>query len=147
MYPQFYLYNYINRDVHIANDIAKAINGEYTAIACYAQLAETAPTEKEKKQILEIREDEIRHYQVFSKIYMNLTGRQPTPQITEICPKIYKEGLEFSLEDEQKTVDFYLDISEKLQDPYTKQQFQRAAADEQNHAVWFLYFYTKLLRR
>ncbi|WP_028401475.1 ferritin-like domain-containing protein [Ectobacillus panaciterrae] len=147
MYPQFYSYHRINHDIHIVNDIAKAINGEYSAIACYAQLAEIAPTEKEKKRILEIREDEIRHYQIFSAIYMNLTGKQPTPQINETCPKVYKEGLEFAIEDEQKTVDFYLDISDKAQDSYTKKQFRRAAADEQNHAVWFLYLYTKFFGR
>ncbi|GAA3314104.1 hypothetical protein GCM10020331_005840 [Ectobacillus funiculus] len=45
----------------------------------------------------------------------------------------------------KKTVDFfYLDIADKAQDSYIKKQFRRAATDEQNHAVWFLYFYTKL---
>ena len=147
MYPQFYSYNRIPADIHIVSDITKAINGEYSAIACYAQLAEMASTEKEKKQILEIREDEIKHYNIFSAIYMSLTGKQPTPQITETCPGIYKDGLESAIEDEQKTVDFYLDIADKAQDPYIKKQFRRAATDEQNHAVWFLYFYTKLLEK
>lgn len=79
MYPQFYPYNRIPADIHIVNDVAKIIDGEYSAIACYAQLTKIALTEKEKKQILEIREDEVRHYQIFPAIYMNLTGKQPLP--------------------------------------------------------------------
>jgi rubrerythrin len=127
----------------LSQDILKAINGQYNAIACYAKLAELAFTGEERKQILEIRKDEIRHYQVFSQIYIALTGTQPTPQMTETCPSNYVEGLQSSIKDEQETVDFYLDIAEKAQDPYTRDTFKRAAADEQNHAVWFLYYYTK----
>lgn len=103
-----------------------------------------APTEEEKKQILEIRQDEIRHYQEFCQIYVSVTGTRPTPQITETCPASYREGLQFALKDEQNTVDFYLDIAEKTQDSLISKKFKRAAADEQNHAVWFLYYYTKL---
>jgi rubrerythrin len=129
---------------HLTQDISKAINGQYSAIACYTKLAGIAPTEEERKQILEIRKDEINHYQVFSQIYVAITGAQPTPQITETCPINYKDGLQSAFKDEQNTVDLYLDIAEKAQDPYIKEKFKRAAADEQNHAVWFLFYYTKL---
>lgn len=132
---------------HLTHDISKAINGQYSAITCYTKLAEIAPTEEERKQILEIRKDEISHYQVFCQIYVAITGTQPTPQITETCPTSYKDGLQFAFKDEQNTVDFYLDIAEKAQDPYIKEKFKRAAADEQNHAVWFLFYYTKLCCR
>ncbi|TGE33405.1 ferritin-like domain-containing protein [Desulfosporosinus sp. Sb-LF] len=128
----------------LTQDIFKAINGQYSAIACYTKLAQIASTEEERKQILEIRKDEIAHYQVFSQIYLAITGTRPTPQITESCPSSYKDGLQSAFKDEQNTVDFYLDIAEKAQDPYIKEKFKRAAADEQNHAVWFLYYYTKL---
>jgi rubrerythrin len=36
-------------------------------------------------------------------------------------------------------LDLYLDLAEKAPDPLMKKQIKRAAADEQNHAVWFLY--------
>lgn len=128
---------------HLTQDISKAINGQYSAIACYTKLAELAPTGEERKQILEIRKDEISHYQVFSQIFISITGTQPAPQMTETCPTSYKAGLQAAFKDEQETVDFYLDIAEKAQDPFIKEKFKRAAADEQNHAVWFLYYYTK----
>ncbi|WP_027415115.1 ferritin-like domain-containing protein [Aneurinibacillus terranovensis] len=141
MYPYYYHYE---PDSGLLSDTVKAINGEYSAIHCYKQLAKMAHNDEEKNRILEIRQDEIRHYQVFSKIYMSLTGFHPNPQITEQCPNDYKSGLQFALKDEQQTVDFYLTIADKTQDTNIKDRFRRAAADEQNHAVWFLYYYTKL---
>jgi rubrerythrin len=132
------------RQTNLTSDIQRAINGEYSAIACYQQLAQLAPTKEEREQILEIRQDEMKHFQIFSQIYTQLTGQSPTPQIIETCPNDYRKGLQFALKDEQETVDFYLDIADKAQTPYMKEHFRRAAADEQNHAVWFLYFYTKL---
>jgi rubrerythrin len=140
-------YNYqlirYEEDANLMKDVMNAINGEYSAIACYDQLAQMAPNSDQRNQILEIRQDEIHHYQEFSQLFMRLTGCQPTPQITEHCPNEYIAGLEFALRDEQETVDRYLTISDHAHDVCTKELFRRAAADEQNHAVWFLYFYTK----
>ncbi|SHF27483.1 Rubrerythrin [Seinonella peptonophila] len=130
-------------DHHLLADIKKAIQGEYNAIHCYQLLAEQAPSSKERKQILEIREDEIKHYNQFINLYYRLTGKRLKPQVTESCPSNYLEGLKFSIEDEQETVDFYLEISDKAKESYIRKLFKRAAKDEQNHAVWFLYFYTK----
>jgi rubrerythrin len=148
MYPFFSNYNVTYRQSKkLVNDIERAINGEYSAIKCYANLANLALAEKERKQILEIRQDEIRHFQQFAQIYTNLTGQQPQPKIIEECPDTYLEGLEFALQDEQKTVDFYLDIASETSNQYVKETFRRAAADEQNHAVWFLYFFAKQKQR
>jgi len=136
-------YNDFNRtapDTHLLNAIHKAINGEYSAVACYEKLAKMAPTQDERNQIVEIQKDEKRHLAEFSRIYANLTGRQPSYQINEGCPDNYSAGIEFAFKDEQETVDFYLDISDKAQDLTIKERFRRAASDEQNHAVWFLFF-------
>ncbi len=54
-------------------------------------------------------------------------------------PKQYSTSLKSAFKDEQETVDFYLDLADQTQDQSIKKVFQRAAADEQNHAVWFLY--------
>ncbi|TKI89263.1 ferritin-like domain-containing protein, partial [Bacillus wiedmannii] len=55
----------------------------------------------------------------------------------------YLQGLEFAIQDEQKTVDFYLEISDEASDAHLKELLRRIAADEQNHAVWFLYYFVK----
>nr|WP_238941840.1 ferritin-like domain-containing protein [Bacillus sp. REN10] len=126
--------------MEIINDISKALNGEYSAIHCYKQLANQTPNLEIKKRILEIRNDEIRHFQTFSHIYTSLTGRQPSPQITEQCPTNFRNGILAAFKDEQETVDFYHDIARSTNNPIIKNAFIQAAADEQNHAVWFLYF-------
>ncbi|GAA2697931.1 ferritin-like domain-containing protein [Aeromicrobium ponti] len=134
-------------DKQLVSDIQKAINGEFSAIACYKSLAEMAPAKDERSQITEIRKDEIRHLEEFKRIYISLTGKQPTPQRLPGCPSTYKEGLDFSFHDEQKTVDFCLDLAERMDGPSFKQTIRRAAPDEQNHAVWFMYFIHKNQRK
>ena len=128
----------------LVSDIEKAINGEYSAIVCYAKIAEMAPTDKIRDQILEIRNDEIKHFHTFGQIYVNLTGMQPQPKIIEECPDTFVKGVEFALQDEQKTVDFYMDIMDETSDLAIKEAFRRAAAAEQHHAVWFLYYFSKV---
>ncbi|MBN6888963.1 rubrerythrin [Cytobacillus horneckiae] len=120
-------------------DISKAIDGEYSAINCYKKLQQLAPNEKARTVIKEIRQDEKRHFKSFNRIYTQLTGQSHSPQLNNQCPNSYKSGLDFSFNDEQHSVDFYLEIADKAVDPYIKEQFNRAAKDEQNHAVWFLY--------
>lgn len=144
MYPYTNYQDFLSRQSQkLVSDVEKAINGEYSAIHCYAKIAQMARNEQERNRILEIRQDEIRHFQQFEQIYLNLTGRRPQPKITEECPNIYLHGLEFAINDEQKTVDFYMEIADDVTDTHVKEVFRRAATDEQNHAVWFLYFYTK----
>lgn len=89
----------------------------------------------------------MKHFQQFVHIYVSLTGQQPQPKITKNCPDTYLDGLEFALQDEQRTVDFYLEISDDTTDPFIKETFRRIAADEQNHAVWFLYYFFKASTR
>lgn len=127
-------------NMEILNDIVKAINSEYTTISCYELLASQAPNEEIKNRILEIRNDEIRHYETFWYLYISLTGKQPTPQITKQCPADYTSGILAAFIDEQETVDFYHDIARSTNNPVIKNAFTQASADEQNHAVWFLYF-------
>lgn len=138
-------YNALNyrQNQKLILDIEKAINGEYTAVQCYEKIAQMAPSETVKKQILEIQQDELSHFQAFSQIYMRLTGKQPQPQLVEECPTTFQEGLEIAFLDEQKTVDLYLEIAQESNNPTIKKAFKNAAAQEQNHAVWFLYFMNK----
>jgi rubrerythrin len=124
----------------LVNDLTKTINGEYTAIYCYELLASQAPNTEVKNRILEIRNDEIRHYQMFSHLFTLLTGKQPSPQVTKQCPSDFRSGVLAAFIDEQETVDFYHEMARKTNNPLIKEPFLQASSDEQNHAVWFLYF-------
>lgn len=126
--------------IKLVPHLIKALNGEYHAIHCYEKLANLAPNQETKRQILEIRNDEIRHYHLFSHIYTSLTGKKPSPQLTEPCADHFQNRVIASFKDEQETVDFYHEVARETDDAVIKNAFQQAAADEQNHAVWFLYF-------
>jgi rubrerythrin len=127
----------------LVQDIEKALNGECSAIAYYKKLSQIASVPEQKERIREIRREEIKHFQIFSGIYRAITGQNPTLRITKECPDDYREGLKVSFIDEQETVDFYLRIADKAEDFFIREPFRRAAADEQNHAVWFSFFYLK----
>jgi rubrerythrin len=142
LYPYAYRPAPANPDARLVPDIAKAIDGQYSAIICYEQLARMAPNEEQRTRILEIRQDEERHYRMFTRLYRALTGTTHSPKLGEPCPSEYIAGLRAALVDEQQTVDFYHEIADRSQTPAVREQFRRAAFDEQNHAVWFLYFYT-----
>ncbi|MEC0092419.1 ferritin-like domain-containing protein [Paenibacillus macquariensis] len=124
----------------LVRDLMTSLNGEYSAITCYEKLAAMAPTVEIKKRILEIRQDEIRHFQQFAHVYTCLTGCSPAPKLSEACATEYRAGVLASFKDEQNTVDYYLKVSDQVRDTYVKDLFRRTAADEQNHAVWFLSF-------
>lgn len=130
----------ISTDTKILDDIAKAIDGEYTAIACYEILANQAPNDEIKNRILEIRKDEIRHYETFWYLYLSLTDKKPTPKITKQCPADYKTGVIAAFIDEQEAVEFYHKVARSTDNPIIKSVFTQTSADEQNHAVWNLYF-------
>jgi rubrerythrin len=140
MYPY---YDHYRQNQKFISDLTKAINGEYSATRCYAELAAMAPNEEQRKRINEILKDEKKHLQQFSQFYSALVGKQPQFQMQEECQKTYIEGLEAAFNDEQETTDFYHEIADEAADPVIKVAFRRAAFDEQNHAVWFLYFLGK----
>ncbi|PQD94749.1 rubrerythrin family protein [Pradoshia eiseniae] len=142
------MYNYYSREQQNAVDqlikqIKQSIDGEYTAIKCYEKLARMAPNEQERERILEIRKDEIKHFTELVKLYSGIYGREPKPELIEECPDAYELGLEAALIDEQNTVDRYLTIADQSTNTAVKQVFTRAAKDEQQHAVWFLYLWIK----
>lgn len=130
MYPYTNYYDALYRQNNkLIKELEKAINGEYNAINCYEKLANLASNEKEKSRILEIRQDESKHFQQFEQIYTRLTGRKLQPKISEECPGVYLNGLEFALQDEQTTVDFYMEVADGTSDRTIKEAFRRAAAE------------------
>ena len=122
----------------LITNLANAINGEYNAIRFYEKLAELAPNEEVRNRILEIRRDEMRHYQGFVYTYMYLTGQQPSPKISETLPTNFKSGILSAFKDEQEAVEFYHRVARETANPSISNQFRLNASDEQNHAVWFL---------
>lgn len=82
--------------------------------------------------------DELRHYEQFTAMFHTLTGREPNSDISREWLEEENQVIYASFKAEQKNVTLYLDLSERAPTPLFKQQFERASADEQNHAIWFL---------
>lgn len=148
MHPYHFPYAYppMGPAMTLVDDIGKAINGQYQAIHYYGQLAKMAPDAKNRQQIMEIRDDEIKHYETFVHLYGRLTGHYP-PVTPPEKPRSYEEGLKFAIEDELETVDFYHSIADRAHDPMIREAFRRAAFDEQQHATMFLYKWVDLIRK
>ncbi|MBS4174358.1 ferritin-like domain-containing protein [Bacillus sp. FJAT-49736] len=122
------------------SDLSKAINGEYEAIQCYEYLINQTTNPEIREQLIEIRNDEICHYETFYNLYLSLTNTHPPVSMTKKCPPDFKSGIIAAFKDEQNTTDFYHAVARNIKEKYLKEPFQQAALDEQNHAVWFLYF-------
>ncbi|MCY7781281.1 MULTISPECIES: ferritin family protein [unclassified Bacillus (in: firmicutes)] len=141
MYYSYYPYPAPYRaDPVLIQNLKKAIHAEFSAIQCYRKLAELTHRDDVRKQIEEIRRDEMRHLREFSTLYGAITGKPIMPKQTEKCPDNFTRGLDAAFKDEQRTVDFYLRTAEETSNLKAKGIFTRAARDEQNHAVWFLYY-------
>lgn len=126
----------------LAGNVEKAVNGEYEAIHYYEKLAELAGNEQDRRRILRIRADEIRHYRQFSHLYVRLTGKQPRVAQPKL-PAHFLEGVKDSIVDELEAAEFYQNIAASTNDPQIAALFSRAAADELRHAVWFEYIWLK----
>lgn len=125
----------------IQERLLDALTGEYNAIICYEKLVLMAPNEEAAHIIKEIRKDEQKHYQQFAAQYKNLFGQEAQVKQTETCADTFHEGIRAAFFDEQNTVDQYMENADMLrQYPAISRVFNRAARDEQQHAVWFLYF-------
>ncbi|WP_246258689.1 ferritin-like domain-containing protein [Kroppenstedtia pulmonis] len=70
----------VQAESHIIADVAQSIQGQYEAIHYYSKLGTLAPDEQDREQILEIREDEIKHDYTFRQLYRSLTGKEPRVQ-------------------------------------------------------------------
>ncbi len=119
----------------LIRNIERAINGEYQAIQYYRRLAELAPNQEARQTILSIRQDEIRHYNSFTRIYTQLTGSRPRVQQGSL-PRTYREGLRQGIQDELEASRFYREISAMSNVPRITNRFFRASHDEFRHSVW-----------
>jgi rubrerythrin len=127
----------------LIRSLEKTVNAENNAIQQYGVLMELAPNEKMRKIIETIRNDEIQHFEHFSQIYQQMTGRQPQIQQMEIT-RNFKQGIVDSFEDELEDSKFYQNVSMMTNQPMLQRAFLNASHDEQRHATWFMYILNQL---
>jgi len=123
--------------------IRDAMADERHDAAFYAILIDMAP-EKDKELIRGIREDELKHYRMFSDMYAQLTGsvvNVPEPTVSK--PRSYKDGLEQAIMGETRAVEEYRIILIEAPFWYMKDWMYIIITDEQKHADRFNMMYSR----
>jgi rubrerythrin len=146
-YPNYYVdqsiyYDYSYRNAfgeyqQITKAILDAIIGEATAIDFYSRLITSAPNQRDKDDINHALEDEKVHLNLFTQLYINLTGQQPVYQIKKEEYSSYKEGLKMAYNDELEAYEDYRNAYLLTQNQHIRDTFFRAFTDEIEHAIRF----------
>ncbi|OIJ15235.1 cupin [Anaerobacillus arseniciselenatis] len=75
-----------------------AIKKEASAIDLYHRLAQVAPDQKQKNDIIHALQNKTAHLNHFTQLYSSLTGSQPMYQIDQVSFRSYEEGLQKAYE-------------------------------------------------
>lgn len=127
---------YATGDDRLISDIKESVIKEVHAYDYYTKLAPMARDEQDRRTILRIRNDEIKHYRWFSAILQRLGAEQPEIP-PGASPRNFEEGVRESIRDELDDAAFYQNIAYRARDRSIEMHFLHAAQDEQRHAAWF----------
>ncbi|KYD11227.1 ferritin family protein [Caldibacillus debilis] len=122
----------------------QAIIGEATAIDFYSKLLKDAPDGLHKEFIRHAYEDEQKHLQAFTRLYIHFTGQEPQYQFEPVRYASYQEGLLKAYKDELEAAEAYRDVQLSTTDALIKDTFFLAMTDEMEHASRFSFLYLTL---
>jgi rubrerythrin len=125
--------------------IKDALSDEAEDRLFYEYLISTATSNEDKKIIRGIRDDEMKHFEMFKQLYRDLTGQMPT-DISEkkfTKPSSYCEGLVTAIMDEQNAVLEYRKILFLLNNKGQINKMIEIITDELRHCTLFNYLYSK----
>lgn len=127
--------------------ILDALNTEQRDAVFYRYLVNIAPTQEDKDIIINIRKDELRHYQLLRQVYTNLTGLVPPEQqpSANAIPQIrtYCQGLYTAFEGEISDGQRYRKILYAMQDRVNINILTDIIADEIEHGSLYSFLYAK----
>ncbi|MDT8862886.1 cupin domain-containing protein [Alkalihalobacillus sp. MEB130] len=115
-------------------DVRSGIKRTASAINLYRRLANAAPNEQHKREILHALEVRKAHFNQFTHLYMNLTGRQPEYQIEMDAFQNYKDGLHKAYELELEDFHEYQRCYSETEDRSFQNVFLWALQGEQENA-------------
>ncbi|SFA70470.1 MULTISPECIES: cupin domain-containing protein [unclassified Bacillus (in: firmicutes)] len=124
--------------------ILRGIKREASAIELYRQLAEVAPNQKHKSDILQALEGKKTHLTQFTNLYVNLTGTQPVYQNDQISFRNYRDGLQKAYRAEVEGYEEYQKSCLLTQHPLVQNVFLWAISDEQENAARFSFLNEEL---
>jgi rubrerythrin len=125
--------------------IEDALKGEAEDKAFYQYLMGTARDAEDKKVIAGIRDDEMKHYQLFRHLYYELTGNAPETARESAFekPSSYCAGLRKALMGEQNAVTYYRRILYAMKDRRHINIMTEIITDELRHLGLYNYLYAK----
>ena len=127
--------------------IAEAVQGEKEDQIFYDYLIANAPTQDQKEIISTIRNDEIRHNQLYKKMYKELTGQEV--QLAEeeefVPPASFEQGIRKAILGEMKAMEKYRIIRQGLQHRYHRDIVFSILTDELKHGTLYNLIYTEIL--
>jgi mannose-6-phosphate isomerase-like protein (cupin superfamily)/rubrerythrin len=145
MYPNPYFVNgqvynsdFRSNDHHqVLEALLAGMKGEAAAIDLYSQLADFAPNQRHKYEILQALADEKFHMKQFTDLYITLSGRQPEYEIDQVTFNTYGEGLQRAYEAEVEGYEEYRNSYLVTQHSPFKDIFLRACNNSAAHANLF----------
>lgn len=125
--------------------IEDAVGGETEDRMFYQYMIGIAPSPEDKNIIAGIRDDEMKHYQLFRELYTELTGTiVPGGQdMTFERPASYCAGLYKAMMGEQNAVTKYRKILYAMRDRRHINMLTEIITDELRHFGLYNYLYTK----
>ena len=127
--------------------IAEAVQGEKEDQIFYDYLIANAPTQGQKEIITTIRNDEIRHNQLYKKMYKELTGQEV--QLAEeeefVPPASFEQGIRKAILGEMKAMEKYRIIRQGLPHRYHRDIVFSILTDELKHGTLYNLIYTEIL--
>ena len=127
--------------------IAEAVQGEKEDQIFYDYLIANAPTQEQKEIISTIRNDEIRHNQLYKKMYKELTGQEVQLAEEEEFepPASFEQGIRKAILGEMKAMEKYRIIRQGLPHRFYRDIVFEILTDELKHGSLYNLIYTEIL--
>ncbi|MGI8314671.1 cupin domain-containing protein [Halobacillus mangrovi] len=110
------------------------IKGEAESIDLCSRLANAAPSQNHKNEILRTIEEEKNHLNHFTNLYVSLTGNQPEYEIDKADFESYQEGLQKAYQAKLENYEAYRQSYLLTQHTPLRDIFGKACNDEAAHA-------------
>ncbi|WP_077212041.1 cupin domain-containing protein [Bacillus dakarensis] len=117
--------------------VLSVIKREASAIDLYSRLAQAAPNENHRNDILHAIEMKKFHLNEFTNLYFNLTGSQPMYETDQVAFEDYRDGLEKAQQAGLEGYADYQKISSMIPFPLAQNVFLHASASEMENAARF----------
>ncbi|MDP4117820.1 MAG: ferritin-like domain-containing protein [Bacillota bacterium] len=120
------------------------IDGELKGNLTYSQLAKIAPFAEDRKILMSMAEDELKHANMFKNIYLKMFGRNYSPDITvEPISGDYYNNLREMVMDEGNDFRTYAHEYMNTRNEMLRNAYATAAVDENVHADRLLMLLSK----